>query len=114
MVERLDDLQVLRLQSHGRTATKNHYFECRRADDLVALLAALQHTVLIERLQTVAEHLPSDGALPLWVVYRGLRAGGLFESCVRSVQCDLADEGVEYIDCGQEGADLDEVVIHGG
>lgn len=113
MIKRLDDLQVLRLQSHDSAATENPYFKSRRASDLVALLAALQHTVLAERLQTVFKHLPADDAFPLRKGYRGLRAGGLFERCTRSVQGEAADEGVEEEDCGEEEAGFDEVVIHG-
>jgi hypothetical protein len=81
VVKRLNDLQVLRFQSHDGAATENHYFKRRRASDLVALLAALQHTVLTERLQTVFEHLPANDAFPLWKRFRGLRARGLFERC---------------------------------
>ena len=95
VLERLDNLQVLCFQGHDRAATKNHYFESRRASSLVAFLGSLQHTMLMEGLQTVAEHLPADDAFPLWVGYGRLRAGGLLESCVRTVQRDLADEGVE-------------------
>lgn len=113
MVKRLNDLQVLRLQSHDGAATENPYFKRRRASDPVALLAALQHIVLAERLQTVAEHLPADDAFPLRVWNRRLRAGGLFERCARAVQSEAAGEGVEQENCGEEEAGFDEVVIHG-
>jgi hypothetical protein len=56
--------------------------------------------VLTERLQTVAEDVPAIDAVPLREAFRGLRAGGLFESCTRTVQSDLAENAVEYKDSG--------------
>ena len=79
MIKRLNDLQILRLQRHDGAPTENRCFKRRRASDLVAFLAALQHTVFTERFQTVAEHVPADEAFPLWEEFGGLRAGGLFE-----------------------------------
>ena len=95
MVKRLDDLQVLRLQGHDGFATENNDGKCRRASLLETVLEAHEHTVLTKRLQTVAERIPADDALPLRVGYRGLRASGLFEGCARTVQLDVADEVVK-------------------
>jgi hypothetical protein len=114
VVERLDGFQILGFQSHNHGTSEDQNFVGHPAHNGKSLLATLQHIVLAECVQAVAEHVDAEDAVPLREVFCRLRAGGLSKGRAATILVDVASEGVEHEDGGQVGAGFEEVRFHGG
>jgi hypothetical protein len=80
MLQRLNDLQIRRLNRHDGLPAQHEMRKSRRPHVFEPLLAVCQHAVFAESVQTRAELVEAEDAVPLWVEGRRLGTFGGLES----------------------------------
>jgi hypothetical protein len=98
MLQRLNDLQIRRLNRHDRLAAQHIMRKSRRPHSLEPLLTAQQHAVFAESRQTGAELVQAEDVVPLRVEGRGEGVFGGFELGAGAVEGEFLGDGVEEVE----------------
>jgi len=99
MLQRLDDLQIRRLDRHDRLPAQHQVGKSRGAHRPEALLAVLEHPMFAESRQALAELVQAEDVVPLRVEGGGEGALGGCERAAGAVEVQFLGEGVEDVDC---------------